>query len=85
MAVETSEFLGAARRFIRAAGRRVAQADEVELGELIALHAVLDEAIDTAVAGMRDRGLSWAYIAGATGVSRQAAFQRWGRKPSTHN
>lgn len=80
MAVETIEYLAAARRFIRAAGRRVADADEVELGELIGLHAVLDEAIDTAVAGMRGRGLSWAYIARATGTTRQAAFQRWGRK-----
>jgi len=80
MAVETSEYLGAARRFIRAAGRRVAAADEVELGELIGLHEVLDEAISTAVAGMRDRGMSWAYIAGATGTSRQAAFQRWGKR-----
>jgi hypothetical protein len=80
MAVETIEYLGAARRFIRAAGRRVAAADEVELGELIALHEVLDESIAVAVAGMRDRGMSWQYIASATGVTRQAAFQKWGRK-----
>lgn len=80
MAVETMEYLGAAKRFIRAAGRRVAEADEVELGELIGLQSVLDEAIATAVAGMRDRGLSWQYIANATGTSRQAACQRWGTR-----
>lgn len=79
MAVETSEYLKAAKRFIRAAGRRVAEADEVELAELLELQATLDEAVQTAVDGIRSRGMSWAYIAAATGTSRQAAFQRWGR------
>lgn len=80
MAVETMDYLQAAKRFIRAAGRRVADADEVELRELLALQEVFDEAVSTAVDGMRARGLSWAYIASATGTTRQAAFQRWGRK-----
>jgi uncharacterized protein with PIN domain len=79
MAVETSDYLKAAKRFIRAAGRRVADADEVELAELLTLQATLDEAIQTAVDGIRDRGMSWAYIATATGTTRQAAYQRWGR------
>jgi hypothetical protein len=80
--VETMEYLGAAKRFIRRAGSRVADADEVELKELLALQAVLDEAIQAAVDGQRSRGLSWEYIAQATGKTRQAAFQRWGRKNS---
>lgn len=78
MAVETLEYLSAAKRFIRAAGRRVAEADEIELGELMTLHDVVDDALLTAVRGMRERGMSWAYIASATGVTRQAAFKRWG-------
>lgn len=80
MAVETMDYLQAAKRFIRAAGRRVADADEIELRELLALQEVFDEAVSTAVAGMRARGLSWAYIASATGTTRQAAFQRWGKE-----
>lgn len=80
MAVETTEYLKAAARFIRAAGRRVADADEVELQELLKLQAVLDEAVQAAVDGQRARGLSWAYIASATGKTRQAAFQRWGKR-----
>lgn len=80
MAVETMEYLAAAKRFIRAAGRRVAEADEIELAELLKLQAVLDEAVQTAVDGIRDRGQSWQYIATATGTTRQAAFQRWGRR-----
>lgn len=80
MAVETMDYLKAAARFIRAAGKRVAAADEIELGELLALQAVLDEALQTAVDGQRAQGHSWAYIATATGATRQAAYQRWGRQ-----
>lgn len=78
MAVETMEYLGAAKRFIRAAGRRVAEADEVELAELLKLQAVLDEAVQEAVLGIQER-TSWAYVAQATGTTRQAAYQRWKR------
>lgn len=80
MAVETMDYLQAAKRFIRAAGRRVAEADEPELAELLALQKTLDEATQHAVDGIRERGMSWAYIATATGTTRQGAFQRWGRK-----
>lgn len=80
MAVETIEYLKAAARFIRAAGRRVAEADEIELAELLKLQAVYDEAVQTAVDGIRERGMSWQYIASATGTTRQAAYQRWGRQ-----
>jgi len=86
-AVETAEWLGMLRRMIRAAGRRVADADEVELGQLIELRHDLDDAIAAAVNGQRSRGVSWAYIAAATGVTRQAAQQRWGalREPAGSN
>jgi hypothetical protein len=77
--VETMDYLGAARRFIRAAGRRVAECDEIELAELIALRAVVEAAIDEAVAGQKTRK-SWAGIALATGTTREAAYQRWGRR-----
>ena len=76
--VEAIEFIGAVRRFVRAAGVRVADADEYELTALLALRGDLDAAIATAVHGQRATGRSWAYIALATGCSRQAAFQRWG-------
>lgn len=78
--VETVEYLGAARRFIRAAGRRVADADEIELAELIKLETVLAAAIADAIEGQRKRGRSWSEIALATGKTRQAAYQRWGKK-----
>jgi hypothetical protein len=80
MAVETLPFLSAVERMVRAAGRRVAEADEFELAELIHLRDVVDEAIQTAVDGQLEMGRSWSDIAVATGKSRQAAFKRWGRK-----
>lgn len=79
---ETAEWLAMLRRMMRAAARRVADADEVELGMLIELRHDLDEAITSAVAGQRARGVSWAYIGSATGMTRQAAQQRWGEKVS---
>lgn len=78
--VETMEYLSAARRFIRAAGRRAGEGDEYELAELAALRAALDDAISQAVETQRTYGKSWAKIGGALGVSREAAWQRWSKK-----
>lgn len=73
-------FIAAARRFIAAAGRRAAEGDEIELAELLTLQDDLNAAIQHAVDGIRSRGESWAYIAQATGKSREAAYQKWGKK-----
>jgi len=77
---ETGEWLQMLRRMIAAGGRRVADADEVELGVLLGMRHDLDNAIAEAVKGQRRRGVSWAYIASASGTTRQAAQMRWGRK-----
>lgn len=79
MSVETLPFIDAVRRMIRAAGRRVADADEFELAELLALRTEIDEAIQTAIDGQLATGRSWAQIAAATGTTRQAAHKRWSR------
>ncbi len=73
------DYLGAARRFIRAAGRRVGECDEHELAELVGLRQALDEAEAVAVAGQRAYGKSWAAIGRALGITREAAFQRYGK------
>ena len=75
---ETHAFIGAARRFIRAAGKRVADGDEPELRELVSLRIDLENAITAGVRGQRAIGRSWAHIGNALGISRQAAFQKWG-------
>ncbi|GAA5205886.1 hypothetical protein [Microbacterium kyungheense] len=74
---ETMEYLGFASRAIAAAGRRVGDADEFELAELVALRAVLEEAILTGIQGQRARGRSWAHIGDALGITRQAAQERY--------
>lgn len=79
MAVEMAEYLQAARRFIRAAGRRVADGDPEDLTDLLALQDVLAEAIQEGVDGILTRR-SWADVARGAGTTRQAAFQRWGKK-----
>jgi len=68
------------RRMIKAHGRRVADGDIADLADLIALGQELDRVIAETVHHMRQhQEFSWAAIAEATGTSRQAAQQRWGR------
>lgn len=76
--IETMEYLGMLSRLIRAAGRRVADADEPELARLIQIRDEVDAAITVGVKGQRALGRSWSAIALATGATRQAAHQRWG-------
>lgn len=77
MSVETTEYLAMLRRLIRAAGRRVADADEVELAGLLSIQQDLDQAIRHAVDGQRALGKSWSAIASAAGTTKQAAHARW--------
>lgn len=80
--VDTLAYLEAVRRMMRAAGRRVAGADEHELAALLGIRAEVDAAVDAAVSGWRDQGRSWAEVGAAAGMSRQAAFKRWGCQPT---
>lgn len=75
--VETSDFLRAMARLIRAAGRRVGDADIDELHDLLAMQAELDRTIVQAVAGLRAAGVTWEQIGEANGTTRQAALLRW--------
>lgn len=77
---EASEFAADLRRWLRAYAARVADSDDVDLGDMLAIRADLDAAIAAAVTGQREiHGRSWADIARAAGISRQAAQQRWGK------
>lgn len=79
MSIETTEYLKMLKRMIRAAGKRVANADEYELRDLIALRDEIDTAIQVGVDGQRAIGRSWADIAKGLGMTRQGAFKRWGK------
>lgn len=75
---ETPDYAAMVRRVIRAHGRRVGDADPEDLAELIAMRAVLDEAIAEGVRGQRANGFSWAAIARGIGITRQGAQQQYG-------
>jgi len=77
--VETIDYVKAAARFIRAAGKRVGEGDEHELTALLALQGVFDAAVQEAVNGQKAFGKSWASIGLAAGTTREAAYQRWGK------
>jgi len=74
---QTSDYLAMVRRIIRAAGRRVGNADPEDLAELIALQHDLDKAIREAVHAQRLSGITWQSIGDATGTTRQAAIMKW--------
>jgi DNA-binding phage protein len=74
------EYLEMLGRLLRAAGRRVADADEPELARLLQVRNEVDAAIIAAIQGQRARGRSWAAIAAATGTTRQAAHEKWSRR-----
>jgi hypothetical protein len=79
--VDTKDFGAMVTRMIRAYGVRVANADREDLTDLVAMRALLDDAIATAVTHLRDHhDFSWAAIGDAVGTTRQAAQQRYGRK-----
>jgi hypothetical protein len=79
--VETFEYLQTVVvRTLRAAGRRVADADEPELAELYRMREELDDAIAVAIAGQRKRQ-SWRQIGESLGgITGQAASQKWGAR-----
>lgn len=79
--VETTDYLKFCRRILRAAGRRVAEGDPIDLADLVEVRRELDEVIGTAVVGMRERyGYSWTEIGRELGVTRQSAQQTYGRR-----
>lgn len=79
---ETPEYAGMLRRMIRSYGRRVADADDVDLAEMAEVQAELTRAIQVAVDGQRANGASWAVIGRAFGITRQSAQERFGERAS---
>jgi hypothetical protein len=75
--VENDAYAAFVRRVLKAFSRRIAAGDIDALTDLINLAADLEVALQQAVSGLRDQGYSWTDIGNATGVTRQAAHQRW--------
>ena len=79
--VENDEYAAFARRILRAYTRRIATGDIDALTAMTDLSAEIDTAIGQAVTGLRGFGYSWADIGTRFGITRQAAQQRWPRRP----
>jgi len=79
---ENDEYAAFARRILRACARRVSAGDIEAISCMADLADELDEAIRSAVAGLRGSGYSWPDIGARLHVTRQAAQQRWGTPPA---
>lgn len=78
---ETVDFIAMVARLVRAAGKRVSTADMDELRALVDLRTELDDVIESAVIAVMDNGgYSWQDIGETLGISRQAAWKRYGQK-----
>lgn len=62
---------------IKATGQRIADEDPSELALLIKLQGDIDQALTTAVLGLREHGHTDADIGTALGITRQAVSKRW--------
>ena len=78
---DAREYLGFLQRVLRAYGGRVVEGDVDDLAQLITLRSEVDRLIGETVVALRRQpyGLTWTQIAAATGTTRQAAQQRYGR------
>lgn len=78
---DMDKYLEFVRRVIKGAGNRVGESDVTWLAELVSLRAELDDAIMTAVSGLRHdeaAPASWTEIGEALGITRQSAQARYG-------
>lgn len=78
--VEDAEYGAMLIRMVRAYGRRLEQADAGDLPTLVDLAHQVDEILVESVTAMRNRGVTWAEIGDAFGITKQAAQQRWGKR-----
>jgi hypothetical protein len=80
---DASDYLGFLHRVLRAYRGRVLEGDVDDLTQLITLRSEVDRLIADTVATLRRQpyGLTWTQIGAATGTTRQAAQQRYGRSP----
>jgi hypothetical protein len=82
---DAGDYLGFLHRVLRAYSGRVLEGDVDDLTQLITLRSEVDRLIADTVTTLRRQpyGLTWTQIAAATGTTRQAAQQRYGRSTDT--
>lgn len=78
--VENDEYAAFVRRILRAYAARVALGDIDAVADMVAIGRELDDLIQEAVNGLRDRGYSWADIGRRVGITKQSAHERWSHR-----
>jgi hypothetical protein len=78
---ENDAFAAFVRRILRAYARRIAAGDVEAIFQMTNVAVEFDTLIGQAVNGLHTYGYSWAEIASRLGITRQAAWQRWGGTP----
>ena len=78
---ENDAFAAFVRRILRAYARRIAAGDVEAIFQMTDVAVEFDTLIGQAVNGLHAYGYSWAEIASRLGITRQAAWQRWGGTP----
>ena len=74
---DNTGYLQCVVRMIKAAAKRVGDADEFDLAHFVSLRPLLDDQIKLAVELQRKNGKSWSDIGSALGISKQAAMKRF--------
>lgn len=83
---EAPEVQGMVSRMFKALARRAHRGEVEALEALYDLQEDLDKALAAAVAGYREgpAEASWQAIGACLGITRQAAFQRWGHSTPSY-
>lgn len=76
--LETMDYARFARRVVQRYGERLAEADYPDLADALEVLEDLEQAVAVGVRAQADRG-SWATVALGLGITRQGAWQRFGR------
>lgn len=77
---DNERFYAAVRRMVRAAYKRAASGDPEELADLGDLTTFCANLERACIKLFREEGYTWEHIGSVYGLSRQAAFNRWGSK-----
>jgi hypothetical protein len=83
--IETDEYATSVERQILRWADRIATGEIDELGRLVDLDHLVEEARQRAVDGLREFGYSWAEIGRRAGMTKQSAHERWGKKEPEHD
>lgn len=77
---EASDMAGMGKRVARAMARRAASGDVYALSAIVERQEALEVALVEGARGAHSFGYSWAEIAQEIGVTRQAAWERFGKR-----